>query len=400
MEIRCPICGEICTTDDVFERGDALECPYCKKEFIYGAEPEVDVGTSLVAQKPKNQNSTLQSEDVFKRFYDPNILSMISFGNLQNLQDRSYWQRILVLLEISKPVPVVCDQCWRFNVGFFRDTRASIRCQCNNEFSANHGSEVLLSLMEAMRVYVKKGKYVWALHKKFNIEEDVFHNDWNALNDPKTDVRIARVKDELDRAYRRLQISETKKIVAATNMQSQLIADFASRWDSSFLQYGGLLGMLSYEEQQSELGLESCKIQEYVGRLESTVRYYYQIAEEFCGIDMETALHARLKARTGYGSEDELPKLYLNDDISKCELILTMVGNKINAKIRNTCRWVMIVFDASALLMMGVSAYLTLECSHAMSKLSIGILWIASVVWSLLWIAVSVNWSGRRYGFN
>ena len=398
MNVRCPICGEISKTDAAFAPGDALECPYCKEEFIYGEDTEENVGTSLVAQHQKIQNSTLRSEVVFKRFYDPIILEKIRLGTISNLQDREIWQKILITLKVRKPVPVVCDKCWRFNVGFFRDKGEVVRCQCGQEFSANHGNNVFSSLMTAMRNYVEKGKYIYSLHKKFNSEEMIFQEDWNAFVDPKTVVRIERVKDELDRAYRKLQIAESKKAVVSTHRQTAAIAAYANTLDrdslgSSLLTLSGLIGMSSCDSQLSELGLQSYGIEENVGRMERILGYYYDVKEEFTGVDRDSAKLSRLQARTGYTSIEELPKLYQNEDVSKCETIIAAVSDTIWTRARSACMWVLPLGVTSALLMVGVAVFVSI---HATNAIAIGLLWVVAILWWSLWITLIINWSGKR----
>ena len=398
MNVRCPICGEISKTDAAFAPGDALECPYCKEEFIYGEDTEENVGTSLVAQHQKIQNSTLRSEVVFKRFYDPIILEKIRLGIISNLQDREIWQKILITLKVRKPVPVVCDKCWRFNVGFFRDKGEVVRCQCGQEFSANHGNNAFSSLMTAMRNYVEKGKYIYSLHKKFNSEEMIFQEDWNAFVDPKTVVRIERVKDELDRAYRKLQIAESKKAVVSTHRQTAAIAAYANTLDrdsleSSLLTLLGLSGMSYCDSQLSELGLQSNGIEENVARMERILGYYYDVKEEFTGVDRDSAEMARLQARTGYTSSVELPKLYRNEDISKCETIIAALDNTIRTRTRSAFMWVLPLGGTSALLMVGVAVLVSI---HTTSPVAIGLLWVVAILWCIRWISLTIDWCCKR----
>lgn len=172
-----------------------------------------------------------------------------------------------------------------------------VRCQCGQEFSANHGNNAFLSLVTAMQQFVEKGKDVYFLH---------------------TDG-----------------------------------------------------------------------IEENVGRMERILGYYYDVKEEFTGVDRDSAKMARLQAHTGYTSGEELPKLYQNEDISKCQTIIEAIDYTIRTRARSACMWVLPLGGTSALLMVGVAVFVSI---HATNNTAIGLFWVIAILWCVFWISLTIDW--------
>ena len=393
MEIRCPECGNVSYSDREISQGENLRCPHCKCTFLF----EIDMGsTELVPQESHEKLLSKPMGGKEVRFYDVKVLDEILGRCMHGLQDTSsLWEKILITLEIRNPVLVLCEKCWRFGVVVSSKETAWLECECHNEFTVAHGKQIFSSVWASMQSYVENGNKIAALRKKFKVEEQVFQGDWEAFNDPKTSKRIDRVKEDIDRLYRKLQLTESKRLVASHNKQTGAIMAFANNSRSTFVSRVGLMDMLIYDTQQSALGSKSLSMEEEVDRLEWILSYYYNINEEFSGVDMETARTTRLKARTGYSFANELPQLYCKEDIAKCESVIGAVERCIKEQIGKAARLVLALAAVSVFLLIISLAVVSLSYSVNMSDNAIGWCWVATCCWSVFCIGVTIKWCSR-----
>ena len=344
------------------EQGNAaIECPYCQAQNSIRIEyanrnvrccecdgkyhiqvqeqsPDMSEQKAHVTEQVSHQKALPpQREDEFVRFGGLNLLDKIGPGHIVSANGKSLFRFTLSLpLGISRPIVVMCKKCKRFDVALIRtgQWKMPLSCECGNAFLAEEGQDTFLSEIGKIKKFKNQGGKISALYRKFKTEERIFEGDWDAFIDPRSNLRIERIKSDIERLYKRLQISESNRLIASHDKQTGAIIAFANNWNSTLATVGGLISLMSNADKERSIGQVSMNLNQQLNQNERILNYYYDLVEEFTGVDKINAKLSRMKARTGYSSVCELPPLWSEQDALKCAAMMGKLNNYVVKRIR------------------------------------------------------------------
>lgn len=346
MKIVCPYCGETCETNCELQDGQHVICPKCREKFSYrvGAVVAVNEETSVEREElpiplvPKNR------KNAFVAFVEGLP------GSLVVLQEA-------ITLPFRKLTVVICDHCHTIDVFFAKKSElknAEVSCDCGNGLLLREGHERWLQLVGMMRSEIALSEDYLALNNRFLSEDQAFSEDWSLYVNPKTPMRINRLKDDTDRLYKKLGATNSQMLLQAQHATSNTILGYANNIDGfagSLISLAGIFGEIANRNAENAAGATAMGMQEMILRNEHAIDYYNDLLEEFTGQSQESARIARLKARTGYVSESELP--YLNsEEVTAAQMrALSMVNDFVSRRARRAKFLMVFVHSFIAMLL-------------------------------------------------
>ncbi len=406
------VVGGVAVPSSAFEEdGDAtVECPYChaqnsiKREYAnrnvrccecdgkYHIQIQ-EQSQNTTQQQSRQETHNSQQEDEFVRFEDLNLLDRMRSGHILKANGESQLAFALKLpLGICKPIVVMCNNCKRFDVSLVNagEWQRPLCCECGKTFLVREGRKVFLSEVDKVNKFKTREEEIALLHRKFATEERIFEGDWAAFVDPKSNLRIERIKGNIDRLYKRLQISESKRLIASHDKQTGAIIAFTNNWDSTLATVGGLISLMTNADKEQSIGNEAASLSEQLDQNENILNYYYDLVEEFTGVDKQGAKRSRMKTRTGYSNANELPCLWSAQDAAKCTDIVRRLKNYVMTTIRYSMRRPVIYMGIIASLMfvsmMATIAVFSIDVGVLVALMFVVVGAIAILLWLVAWL--------------
>lgn len=346
MVIRCPKCGESCEIDFEPEVGQHIVCPFCNTKFSYhvGAVVAANGETSVERKKLPIPLVPRNRENAFVAFVEGLP------GSLVVLQES-------MTLPFRKLTVVICDHCHTIDVFFCKKSElknAEVSCDCGNGLLLREGRKRWLELVGMMWSEIALSEEYLALNNRFYSEEQAFSEDWSLYIDPKTPMRINRLKDDTDRLYKKLGATNSQMLLHAQHATSNTILGYANNIDGfagNLISLAGIFGEIANRNAENAAGATAMGMQKMILRNEHAIDYYNDLLEEFTGQNQESARIARLKARVGYVSENELPYLNSAEVTAVQRRALSMVNDFVSRRARRAKFLMVFVHSFIALIL-------------------------------------------------
>ena len=232
-----------------------------------------------------------------------------------------------------------CSHCSAIDIVYApkQDGKVTVSCDCGCQFDVKDGRLNYLSWLDGIVDKIKRrqavdeenDRRIMAIdrenEKRKNLRDEfakqlkIFEDDWLAYSDPKSETKIARVKELTDRFYKKLSVANANKLYHAQHTNTRLTAMYGST-DSVVQIISGVAAWMS-SGKDAECEYDAKDLQKMIERNEQAVDYFYALGEEFAGKEKGEARDIRLMTRVGYAQESDLPADEPKVNLEECENI-------------------------------------------------------------------------------
>lgn len=340
MTLTCPVCKETCELDVEVVEGQHILCPFCGQKFPY-SQGESSVATQKLQRPCLGSVNLLMVPELHHRFDFAYLLSS-SFCP-------------------GKWSVAACDKCGHVDVFFQRWGNSGslvLTCECGNEFDMDSARQVFKERFLAMLSTANRYRKVQDLRERFMKQMQVFEEDWNFHHDPKTPVRLRRLREDNERLYKRLEVENANRMIHAQHRTSHTILGYANTMDDGFargvVELIGQIGEAKSRAAENEALSSAESIARQIEKREAVIDYCNDLEEEFAGCgDHKAAMSQRLIARVGVDEVSKIPPglplvelQKLEDGISDLEgyLMRTMRSLRRGVEYMRSAAMALVVF--------------------------------------------------------
>lgn len=224
----------------------------------------------------------------------------------------------------KRAVAVMCKHCGRVDVLYLDNSNggtAVVACECGNEFRIADGEDYLKTTLRAVKRTMsklsqenKKVVSVQRLHERFKMKCQEFEEEWAFFHDPKSKLRIDRIKDETDRLYKKLGSVNSEKLLHAQHTTTRSNIAVHAMDDHPYVSFVAALSAFNSVGAEVSASETAGSLKRRIDRNEDVISRYNDLIEEFYDIDKETARVQRLTSIFGFSDEASIPSIMADQD--------------------------------------------------------------------------------------